>query len=154
MVGHWSSAGTVLLVLCASLPLLPVQLCPCLQTPLNASKAWLTTARLLLPDMLPNTRLQILASNPSPCIHHPCLSHTCGTRHTRDALAAEGKAHLVEAMLLAIERVWGYRFEDGLNPDLDYLHHLQVRVRPPCCWQLGGVAWVVGWCSRAAQETQ
>ncbi|WIA17545.1 hypothetical protein OEZ85_014374 [Tetradesmus obliquus] len=44
---------------------------------------------------------------------------------TMDQLRAEGKEGLVEEMLLAIERVWGYRFEDGLNPDLQYLDHLQ-----------------------------
>jgi hypothetical protein len=32
-------------------------------------------------------------------------------------------------MLLAIESVWGFRFEDGLNPDLRYLHHIQEPLR-------------------------
>jgi hypothetical protein len=47
-------------------------------------------------------------------------------RICRDQLRAEGKDHKVEAMLCAMEDVWGTRFEDGLNPELQYLDHLQV----------------------------
>jgi hypothetical protein len=32
----------------------------------------------------------------------------------------------VEAMLLAMEEVWGTRFDEGVNPELQYLDHLQV----------------------------
>lgn len=55
---------------------------------------------------------------------HLCLQyiHAC-----RDQLKAEGRDHLVEAMLCAMEEVWGKGFEDGLNPELEYLDHLQVR---------------------------
>lgn len=44
----------------------------------------------------------------------------------RDQLRAEGREHLVEDMLCAMEEVWGCRFEDGVNSELEYLDHLQV----------------------------
>ena len=31
-------------------------------------------------------------------------------------------------MLCAMEEVWGAGFEEGLNPELQYLDHLQVRL--------------------------
>lgn len=47
---------------------------------------------------------------------------------SREQLKAEGRDHLVEAMLCAMEEVWGVRFDDGVNPELQYLDHLQVCV--------------------------
>lgn len=46
----------------------------------------------------------------------------------RAQLRAEGRDHLVEAMLCAMEEVWGRGFEEGLNPELEakMMDHLQV----------------------------
>jgi hypothetical protein len=42
-----------------------------------------------------------------------CLINACCSAlndvNCRDQMHAEGKEHLVEEMLLAIEKVWGYR---------------------------------------------
>ena len=57
-----------------------------------------------------------------------------------DQLRAEGRDHLVEDMLCAMEEVWGVRFDDGINPELQYLNHLQVRQLPAmaaCIMKLG-----------------
>jgi hypothetical protein len=58
-------------------------------------------------------------------MYHPPARFICSTH--RDQLKAEGRDHLVEAMLCAMEEVWGGGFEEGVNPELEYLDHLQVR---------------------------